>query len=155
MTDKKPKTKKSIWLSGLSDEAIKATIIHEVAKAIAAKESRADFDNPPGFSAIRAGRKAGKLKVKVQPGLLKVLRICHNNESELARALGVSPQAVQQWFLKGYAPMQRCTEMFELFGVPAIETCNPVLTQDNSKGPPTRFTDMIAKTINTNKKGTR
>jgi hypothetical protein len=139
---------KSTWLSALSDDEIKASIPPELGKALAEKDSQAEL-LARLMSRVRPGRKANKPKVEVQPGLVKALQLCENNESELARALGVTPQAVQQWFKKGYVPDQRGKEIWEMFGIPPSETCRPLTTQKSFDEPPRHFTDLIAKTIET------
>lgn len=45
--------------------------------------------------------------------------------SQLARDVGVSYQAVQQWSTQGYVPLTRVTEIEALYGVPRTELMNP------------------------------
>lgn len=45
--------------------------------------------------------------------------------SPMARQLGVSYQAVQQWMAQGYVPLIRVTEIETLYGVPRAELMNP------------------------------
>ena len=45
--------------------------------------------------------------------------------SQLARELGVTYQAVQQWHSQGYVPLTRVTELESLYGVPRTELMNP------------------------------
>lgn len=45
--------------------------------------------------------------------------------SQLARQIGVSYQAVQQWHSQGYVPLTRVTELEALYGVPRTELMNP------------------------------
>ena len=45
--------------------------------------------------------------------------------SPLARELGVSYQAVQQWYGQGYVPLIRVTEIESLYGIPRAELMNP------------------------------
>lgn len=45
--------------------------------------------------------------------------------SQLARDVGVSYQAVQQWSSQGYVPLTRVTEIEALYGVPRTELMNP------------------------------
>lgn len=40
--------------------------------------------------------------------------------TEVARSLGVSPQAVQAWAKQGWVPIKRCAEIERLYGVPAM-----------------------------------
>jgi len=45
--------------------------------------------------------------------------------SQLARDVGVTYQAVQQWHSQGYVPLTRVTELEALYGVPRTELMNP------------------------------
>lgn len=45
--------------------------------------------------------------------------------SQLARDVGVSYQAVQQWSSQGYVPLTRVTEIEALYGIPRTELMNP------------------------------
>lgn len=45
--------------------------------------------------------------------------------SQLARDVGVTYQAVQQWHSQGYVPLTRVTELEALYGVPRNELMNP------------------------------
>lgn len=45
--------------------------------------------------------------------------------SQLARDVGVSYQAVQQWHSQGYVPLTRVTELEALYGIPRTELMNP------------------------------
>jgi len=42
-------------------------------------------------------------------------------QSALARALGIKPQAVQQWYGQGFAPLDRAARVSELTGVPVTD----------------------------------
>lgn len=42
------------------------------------------------------------------------------SQTAVAKALGVSPQAVQQWVRQGFAPLERCQKLEELYGVPVL-----------------------------------
>ena len=45
--------------------------------------------------------------------------------SQMARDVGVSYQAVQQWSSQGFVPLTRVTEIEALYGVPRTELMNP------------------------------
>jgi hypothetical protein len=45
--------------------------------------------------------------------------------SQMAREIGVSYQAVQQWSSQGYVPLTRVTEIEALYGIPRTELMNP------------------------------
>jgi len=45
--------------------------------------------------------------------------------SQLARQLGVTYQAVQQWSVQGYVPLTRVTEIEALYGIERTELMNP------------------------------
>lgn len=45
--------------------------------------------------------------------------------SQMARDVGVSYQAVQQWSSQGYVPLTRVTEIEALYGIPRTELMNP------------------------------
>ncbi|WP_443696452.1 transcriptional regulator [Pseudomonas sp.] len=46
-------------------------------------------------------------------------------QSKLARALGVTPQAVSLWVSQGYVPVDRIVEIESLYGVPRYKLINP------------------------------
>lgn len=48
--------------------------------------------------------------------------------SQLAKDLGVSFQAVQQWVAQGYVPTARIPEIESLYGVPRASLMNPKYT---------------------------
>ncbi len=39
---------------------------------------------------------------------------------EVAKAVGVSPQAVQKWVAQGFAPFSRCEQLESIYGVSAL-----------------------------------
>lgn len=47
------------------------------------------------------------------------------SQSALARELGIKPQAVQQWVVKGYAPADRLVEIEALTGIHRERLCDP------------------------------
>lgn len=49
--------------------------------------------------------------------------------SELARILGVSPQAVRPWVKRGFAPLDRVVEIEEATGVSRWELADPRIKQ--------------------------
>lgn len=66
------------------------------------------------------------------------------NKTALARLLGVTPQAVQQWVRRGIAPAKRCRGIESVLngGVTRFELrpdlfgCNPELTEPTTKEAP-------------------
>lgn len=75
-------------------------------------------DGAPGglLNAVMAAKKySGILHTIVKAG----------GFSQLARELGVSYQAVQQWHSQGYVPLTRVTELEALYGVARTELMNP------------------------------
>jgi DNA-binding transcriptional regulator YdaS (Cro superfamily) len=44
---------------------------------------------------------------------------------QIARDLGVTFQAVQQWVKQGYVPLTRVTEIESLYGIPRHRLVNP------------------------------
>lgn len=47
------------------------------------------------------------------------------SQSELARRLNVTPQAVQSWVTQGYVPNSRVIEIKNMTGVPAHDLMSP------------------------------
>lgn len=75
-------------------------------------------DGAPGglINAVMAAKKySGILHAVVKAG----------GFSQLARVLGVTYQAVQQWSGQGYVPLARVTEIEALYGIPRTELMNP------------------------------
>lgn len=75
-------------------------------------------DGAPGglLNAVMAAKKyTGVLHAIVKAG----------GFSQLARDVGVTYQAVQQWHSQGYVPLTRVTELEALYGVPRNELMNP------------------------------
>lgn len=75
-------------------------------------------DGAPGglLNAVMAAKKyTGVLHAIVKAG----------GFSQLARDVGVTYQAVQQWHSQGYVPLTRVTELESLYGVPRNELMNP------------------------------
>lgn len=66
----------------------------------------------------RASSYSGILAAAVEAGSL----------SELARQVGVSPQAVQQWAGQGFVPLNRIAEIETIYGIPRKELMNPKYT---------------------------
>lgn len=57
-------------------------------------------------------------------GLLRALLI-EGSFSDIAKRVGVSTQAVQQWADQGYVPLNRIPEFESLYGIPRAELMNP------------------------------
>lgn len=51
--------------------------------------------------------------------------VAAGNQSELARQLGVTAQAVGQWVKRGWAPTSRIVEIETLYGIPRVRLINP------------------------------
>ena len=47
------------------------------------------------------------------------------SQAKLARALGVTEQAIHNWIARGWVPLRRAQEIEALFGVPRGLTINP------------------------------
>lgn len=47
------------------------------------------------------------------------------SQAKLARALGVTEQAIHNWVTRGWVPLRRAQEIEALFGVPRGLTINP------------------------------
>jgi len=58
-------------------------------------------------------------------GINQAVAKFNGNMSELARQIGVTPQAVQQWVRSGKVPAARAGRVHELTGVP-LHDLNPV-----------------------------
>jgi DNA-binding transcriptional regulator YdaS (Cro superfamily) len=64
------------------------------------------------------------MSAKKYTGILAAV-VAAGGLSPMARQLGVSYQAVQQWMGQGYVPLIRVTEIESLYGVPRAELMNP------------------------------
>jgi hypothetical protein len=64
------------------------------------------------------------MSAKAYTGILRAV-VAAGGFSQLARQLGVSYQAVQQWQTQGYVPLIRVTEIEALYGIPRAELMNP------------------------------
>jgi DNA-binding transcriptional regulator YdaS (Cro superfamily) len=53
------------------------------------------------------------------------LVILAKGQSNIAKALGISPQAVQQWVKQGYVPLDRSIELEKLYNVPKERLISP------------------------------
>lgn len=77
---------------------------------------------------LQAGTSASVLNTvmsaKAYSGVLQAV-VSAGGFSPLARSLGVSYQAVQQWLVQGYVPLTRVTEIETLYGVPRAQLMNP------------------------------
>lgn len=58
------------------------------------------------------------------PGILDAV-ISAGSQTNLALALGVSQQAVQQWVAQGFAPIQRIAEIETLYGIERARLIDP------------------------------
>ncbi len=47
------------------------------------------------------------------------------SQSDVARSLRVTPQAVQKWVKQGYVPTGRALQIESLYGIPAIDIVSP------------------------------
>jgi len=64
---------------------------------------------------------------KQYSGILEAV-VSAGSLSQLAKTLGVSFQAVQQWVAQGYVPTARIPEIESLYGVPRASLMNPKYT---------------------------
>lgn len=55
------------------------------------------------------------------------------SQAKLAKELGVSHQAIQQWLKQGYVPVGRVTQIEALYGVPRERLLNPKYLETLSK----------------------
>jgi hypothetical protein len=46
---------------------------------------------------------------------------------QLAAALGITPQALHEFYHRGWVPLARATQMRDLYDVPISETVNPAI----------------------------
>lgn len=77
---------------------------------------------------IAQGKSASTIDTVMQAdahtGILDAV-IAADGVTQLARQLGVSYQAVQQWLKAGYVPLIRITEIEALYGIPRERLINP------------------------------
>lgn len=49
------------------------------------------------------------------------------SQTALAKALGVSNNAVSKWVRQGFVPNNRVKEISEMYGIPRARLCNPAV----------------------------
>ncbi len=83
-------------------------------------------------------------KIGISTGLHFAIQLA-GSQSALARMLGVSPQSVQQWAVKGHVPVKRAFEIQRKFpdsGLYASDLVAPELRQDI-----TTFSGTVVKSL--------
>ena len=56
---------------------------------------------------------------------VKAAAAAAGSQAKLARALGVTEQAIHNWVARGWVPLRRSQEIEALYGVPRGQTINP------------------------------
>ena len=69
---------------------------------------------------------------EISSGLLEAL-VAAGSQTNLAKAVGVTQQAVQQWVQRGYVPISKSRLVSMLYGIPSADLVNPAYFKNSKK----------------------